>query len=383
MTVAAPLPIDEPVRGVPAYTHHPGILRLVGLEQIRLFQHGQLPHTPLWYLTGLQITESAVGSATYRLPMTGWLANPAGVTPGGVLAFAADAALGNAIHTALGPRRIVATWDLALDYVRPPDARADAVTVTARLIHAGRQQALSEATVADTGGHLLAHATSRCVLMDVPGELPEPPTTPVAEPQYVGPHPFERPAVGRPLPQDIWNTTTGLQILRAAQRHDLPRSPLANLLGSELRDVADGLVVCEIPASGWFANPAGTLYGGLQAAFADYAILCAVQSTAPVGTSLATLDLKVRYLRPVPVDGRALQARARVVHRGRRLAVATAELVSADGKRAALADASVMLRPGQQWTQPFTLLDERLPHTDPTAHLPALPGGYDGPGVQK
>ena len=81
------------------------------------------------------VTESAVGSATFRLPITGWLANPAGIIPGGVLAFAADSALSTAVQTAQGPRRLAATWDLALDYVGPPDARADAVLVTARLIH--------------------------------------------------------------------------------------------------------------------------------------------------------------------------------------------------------------------------------------------------------
>jgi hypothetical protein len=108
-----------------------------------------------------------------------------------------------------------------------------------------------------------------------------------------------------------------------------------------------------------------------------------VQSTAPAGTALATLDLKVRYLRPVPLDGRAFQARARMVHRGRQLAIATAELVCADGKRAALADASVMLRAGQQWAQPFTLVDEPLPHADPAAHLAALASDHNGPSAQK
>jgi predicted acylesterase/phospholipase RssA len=47
---------------------------------------------------------------------------------------------------------------------------------------------------------------------------------------------------------------------RAAERGDVPRSPLANLPGAELRDVVDGLVVSEIPASGWFANQAGPIY---------------------------------------------------------------------------------------------------------------------------
>ena len=40
-----------------------------------------------------------------------------------------------------------------------------------------------------------------------------------------------------------------------------------------------------------------------------------------------------------------------------------------------------MLRAGQQWTQPFTLVDEPLPHADPAAHLSALADGHNGPSA--
>ena len=52
-------------------------------------------------------------------------------------------------------------------------------------------------------------------------------------------------------------------------------------------------------------------------------------------------------LRPVPPDGRDLTARAEVVHRGRSIAIAGAEVTNAEGKRVLLATGSVMYLPGR------------------------------------
>ena len=56
------------------------------------------------------------------------------------------------------------------------------------------------------------------------------------------------------------------------------------------------------------------------------------------------MDLKVNYLRPVPADGRNLRAHGRVRHVGRTIAVAESEVTNADGKTAALATGSAMIR---------------------------------------
>jgi len=361
------VPTDEPVRGVLAYLEHPGILRLSGMEQTRRFERDELPVGPLWYLTGLHLIEANIGRVTWQLPLIPWFRSPADVVPGGVLAFAADGALANAIQTALGPHRVVATADLAVNFVRPPDPAAQAVTVTAHLIHLGHGQGLSEATVSDTRGHLLAHATTRCMVIDIPGDLPPPPPFPVPRPSYEGQHPFQRAPAGQPLPPQLWHEMTGLQMLNGWRHGELPRSPLSNLLGTEVRDAAEGYVECEIPASPWFVNVGGTLYGGLLALFADYTINGVVQSAVPPGTSWATLDLKVRFIRPVPADGRPLRARARILHRGRRLAVASAELVTADDKPAAFVDASLLLFPGRPWSESVAVIDQRLPTGDAAA----------------
>ena len=56
------------------------------------------------------------------------------------------------------------------------------------------------------------------------------------------------------------------------------------------------------------------------------------------------MDLKVNYLRPAPADGRDLGAHGRVRHVSRTIAVAESEVTKADGKTAALATGSAMIR---------------------------------------
>ena len=80
---------------------------------------------------------------------------------------------------------------------------------------------------------------------------------------------------------------------------------------------------------------------------ADLALLLAVQTTTAPGVAIAGLDLKANFPRPVPPDGRDLTARAEVVHRGRSIAIAGAEVTNAEGKRVLLATGSVMYLPGR------------------------------------
>jgi uncharacterized protein (TIGR00369 family) len=351
---------DEPVRGAFVYLEHPELLGLTGLEQMRRFERKELPYGPIYFLTGLDLAEAAEGTATFRLPATPWLRSAAGVLTGGVLAFAADAALGGAIYTTLPPATVLATSELSLDFLRPPTIEGGDILARGRLIQSGRSLALSEATVEDAAGRLLAHATSRCVLIRLPAPDGPPPSGKIAWPSYQGSHPFERPAEGAVLPQEVWDRTPGLEMMRAWQRRELPRAPLSSLVGSEVVDAGEGAFSCRIPASQWFCTAGATFYGGAVALLADHAMGGAVHTTVPAGTSWATLDLKVHFLRPVQPDGRPLEARANVLHRGRTIAVTAAEVVGADGKVVALANGSSTILADRPWrpAAPAAPIDE-------------------------
>jgi uncharacterized protein (TIGR00369 family) len=91
-------------------------------------------------------------------------------------------------------------------------------------------------------------------------------------------------------------------------------------------------------------NPIGTVHGGVAATLLDTAMGCAVQTLLRSGDGYTTLDLSVRYLRPITVQTRTVVATGSVVHRGRRTATAEGDIVAADtGKVLATATSTLLL----------------------------------------
>jgi uncharacterized protein (TIGR00369 family) len=148
------------------------------------------------------------------------------------------------------------------------------------------------------------------------------------------------------LPQSVFEQRSGLEVMRGLASGELPAAPIHHLTGLALTEAEEGEVTMKLPCSRWLSTPAGTVQGGFTAMLAEAALAAAVFSTAPAGTATATLDLKVNYLRPVFPDGEDLIARARVLHRGRTIAIASAELLNAEDKPVALATGSSMYLPG-------------------------------------
>lgn len=100
-----------------------------------------------------------------------------------------------------------------------------------------------------------------------------------------------------------------------------------------------------------------------------------VLTEQPGRRAWATMDLDVRYLRPLsPGEGR-LYARARTVHHRHRLAVTTVEITEADPRPAVLADASVILLPGPRCSGLERLTDEAHELTSSMRDDSQVPGG--------
>jgi uncharacterized protein (TIGR00369 family) len=152
--------------------------------------------------------------------------------------------------------------------------------------------------------------------------------------------------------QGVWDETSGLDLVQLWQKGERAASPSCSLLGLRFVEVAEGSVTLAMPASLWFCTAFGTFYGGVLSVLADAAINTAVTTTLPPGTSFGTLDLKMNFLRPVSPDGRDLFARASVEQRGRTVAVSTARIDDADGKRVAMATGSAMISEGRPWPTP-------------------------------
>jgi uncharacterized protein (TIGR00369 family) len=124
--------------------------------------------------------------------------------------------------------------------------------------------------------------------------------------------------------RDAAATLTGLELIRAIMRGDLPAPPVARLLGFAIDRVDEGNVVFSMDPIEAHQNPLGTVHGGIITTLLDSAMGCAVHTTLPAGGMYTTLELKTNFLRPSFAGGARLLAEGTVLNRG-----ATAVLVEA------------------------------------------------------
>ncbi|MDQ3953450.1 MAG: PaaI family thioesterase [Actinomycetota bacterium] len=335
---------QEPVRGgYPEWE----LLGLSGLELMQTFLKRGGPAPPISHLMGMVPVVMDYGDVVFTMPASGWLLSPPGFIQGGVLATLADAPLGCAVHTALPPATPYTTSEMSMTFIRPVTEDSGTLTAHGRLIHAGRSMALSEVSVSDGTDRLVAHGTSRCFVFEQLSPAPEPPDSipPYDAPQHDTPDPYLRPVEGDTLPPDVWKERSGLDVLQACIDRELPAPPIYYLTGMRPVEATEGAATFVMPATEWLNSPLARVQGGAIGWLADSALSCAAQTVVPAGTTYLTLDLKVNFLRPVTADGKDLTAYGKVVHRGRTLAIANADVVNAERKKVAFATGTVMLRP--------------------------------------
>ncbi|HVF12479.1 MAG TPA: PaaI family thioesterase [Actinomycetota bacterium] len=328
----------------------PRVIALPGLRRMELGSEGRAVPPPIFHLFGLQPTEASRGRIVFKVPASGWLQSAVGVFYGGVMALVADAPLGTVIMTELGPGEYVTTSELSLNFLRPATVASGTLWGKARVIHTGRSLGLSEISIEDNHGLLLAQGSCRCFVLKVPPAaiVDVKHDWPVLELEtYDTPDPYLRPVQGHLLEQDELISRSGLELMDAYIAGEISPSPISLLTGLAPVEAGDGWSTWKMPCSGWTMSPSGAVYGGSIAFLADAALLGAVQTVAEAGTGYASLDMKVHFLRPAFPDGSDLTARAKVIHRGKRLAVASAEVTNAAGKLVAIASGSAMLLPGR------------------------------------
>ncbi len=137
----------------------------------------------------------------------------------------------------------------------------------------------------------------------------------------------------------------GLDFLREVQAGRLAAAPVGRTLDFALDEVEHGRAVFSLVPGEEHYNPIGSMHGGVFATLLDSAAGCAVQSTLPQGMAYTSLDLTVKFLRPVTVDTGRVRAVGTVISGGRRTALAQAQLVDAADRLLAHATSSCLLFP--------------------------------------
>jgi uncharacterized protein (TIGR00369 family) len=133
--------VDDMARLVAGEVDQPAAARLVGM---RLASYGQ-------------------GEAVVAMDADDRHANPMGTVQGGLIAAAADAAMGWACMTLLGEGESYTTVEMKMNFLRPAwEGRLEA---RGRVKNAGRTITLVECDVVGADGKVVAYAVSTCMTL--------------------------------------------------------------------------------------------------------------------------------------------------------------------------------------------------------------------------
>ncbi|MBI3840319.1 MAG: PaaI family thioesterase [Planctomycetia bacterium] len=140
------------------------------------------------------------------------------------------------------------------------------------------------------------------------------------------------------------------------QRQDLIESakdfPFFELMGIELVEIEPGRAKMRMAWRKDLCQPAGILHGGAMASLVDTSVAHSILLTARYlqakakGAGLVSVDLRIKYLRPVSSGLVICEARAPRV--GRQITHTTAVVSDADGKEVAIGDSIYMIVSGEQ-----------------------------------
>ena len=118
-------------------------------------------------------------------------------------------------------------------------------------------------------------------------------------------------------------------------RQRMKESRSTEFLGFDVESVHAGRAIFRLDVQPRHKQIHGVVHGGILAALADTTAAIAAYTAVPKGTEIATVELKINYLEPVP--GGRIKADARVLRAGRNFVVAECEIFNENGSLAAKA----------------------------------------------
>lgn len=152
----------------PDTTPRDQIARRSGMELFEAIFAGQLPPAPIGDTLDFVAIHMEPGLAIFQGRPQRRHYNPLGSVHGGWFATLLDSATGCAVHTTLPAGKGFTTLELKVNMVRPLNESVPLVRAEGKLIHAGRQIATAEGRIVGPDGKLYAHATTTCLIFDIP-----------------------------------------------------------------------------------------------------------------------------------------------------------------------------------------------------------------------
>lgn len=139
-----------------------------GLQVMQAMLAGELPYAEIARTLDFVLIEVEAGRAVFQGQPQSRHLNPLGTVHGGWFATLLDSALGCAVHARLPAGRSYTTAELGINMVRAITPKVPRVRAIGQVIHCGRQLATAEARLVGPDGTLYAHATTTCLVFELP-----------------------------------------------------------------------------------------------------------------------------------------------------------------------------------------------------------------------
>jgi len=141
-----------------------------GIDFVRAIFDGKLPAPPIMQNIepfdstaepGVVVMHSVPGFRHY---------NPIGSVHGGYAAILLDSAMGLAVQSTLPAGTGFTTLEFKVSFIKGMTKDTGPVRTEGRTLNVGRRTATAEARITDGQGRLLAHATTTCLVFEIPKE---------------------------------------------------------------------------------------------------------------------------------------------------------------------------------------------------------------------
>jgi uncharacterized protein (TIGR00369 family) len=146
---------------------HADLALYSGLELLQRIVDGKYPVPPMAVLLNFTLSQVSEGKAVFHGMPNDKHLNPLGGVHGGWAATLLDSALGCAVQTTLQRGEAYTTVEFKVNLTRPITPKTGEVVCEGRVVHRGKTLAVSEATLRDANGKLLALGTETCSIFPV------------------------------------------------------------------------------------------------------------------------------------------------------------------------------------------------------------------------
>ncbi|CAN5225320.1 PaaI family thioesterase [soil metagenome] len=139
-----------------------------GMEIMQAMLAGELPYPHIADTLDFALIAVEPGKAGFQGTPQLKHYNPLGTVHGGWYATLLDSAVGCAVHTLMPAGRGYTTAELSVNIVRSASHETGPLRAIGTVIHCGKQLATAEGRIVGPDGKLYAHATTTCLVFELP-----------------------------------------------------------------------------------------------------------------------------------------------------------------------------------------------------------------------